>query len=335
VSSFISGSPRIRTIWPSAAALCAILFLLPVISVAQFNGPPSTQIGPETGRPTTLTTDRKLLFPGMRDLKLTPGDLINIHLFGDSEYAPSVRIGNDGTVLLPLIGIISLQDLTVSQAEELIEQKLRDAGMYRNPQITIQIAEGPNAVVTIVGEAHGVIPITGSRRLFDVLVQAGGLPATASHVITIHRAGQTEPIVVDLGSDPLHTEMGDIPVFPGDTIVVSRIGVVYIVGAFKTSGTIALNQYSPLTLTQAAALSGGPDYTAKYDDLRLIRTEGDHRTVVKLDIKKVLYGQAPDPILQPNDLLFLPQSAWKASLQNGTAGYLLGLTGLMISILDR
>ena len=333
----VSGSPRLQSGLRALrwfAPVCALLLLTTALQ-AQFNGPASSLNGPEINRPATVTTDRAVLFPGTRDIRLTPGDLLNIHLFGQPDYTPTVRLGNDGTVLLPLIGIVTLQNLSITQAEELIAGKLEEAGMYRNPQVTVQIAEGPNAVVTVVGEAHGIIPISGSRRLFDVLSAAGGLPATASHVITINRPGESEPIVVDLGSDPLHSELANIPVFPGDTIVVSRIGVVYVLGAFKNSGVIPLTQYSPLTLTEATALSGGPDPTAKYADLHLIRTVGDHRTVVQLDIKKVLYGQAPDPILQPNDIVFLPQSTLKASIQNGSLGYILGVVGLLISIVYR
>jgi polysaccharide export outer membrane protein len=204
--------------------------------------------------------------------------------------------------------------------------------MYRDPQVTIQITEGPNAVVTLTGELHTVIPIAGSRRLLDVLSTAGGLPASASHVITIHRPGVAEPIVVDLGVDPMSSQLADVPIFAGDTIVVARIGIVYMLGSFKTPGTISLTPYQPLTLLQATALSGGPTFEAKNSDLRIIRTVGDRRTLVKLDIHDVLFGKAPDPILQPNDIVFLPSSALKASITNGTLGTFLGLTGLLYSI---
>jgi polysaccharide export outer membrane protein len=117
--------------------------------------------------------------------------------------------------------------------------------------------------------------------------------------------------------------------------VVSRIGVVYMIGAFKTPGTIPLTPYTPLTLMQATALSGGISFEGKFDDLRVIRTIGGERTVVKLDIKKVLYGKAPDPILQPNDIVFLPSSALKASIGNGSVGTLLGIASLLISVALR
>lgn len=278
----------------------------------------------------TLTTDRALLFPSGRDLQLTYGDLLAVRVYGEPDYTPTVRIGTDGQVLLPLIGIANLQGLSITAAEELIAKRLRDAGMFKDPQVTVQLLEGPSAFVTVIGEAHGIIPVNGPRRLLDVLAASGGLPATASHVITINRPGQ-KPLVVDLGSDPQSSELANIPIFPGDTVVVAHLGIVYIVGEFKTQGAIPLTSGAPMTLLQATALSGGPVFTAKYDDLRLIRTTGQQRTVVKLDIHKVLYGKSPDPILQAGDIIFLPSSALKQAIQSGGVNALLTLANLAVT----
>jgi polysaccharide export outer membrane protein len=311
-------------------ALLALL-LLCACAHAQFNGPPSLGTT-EINRPITFTTDPSILYPAEPDLVLAPGDLIAIHIYADSDYIPTARIAPDGTVLLPLIGIVHLQGLSVIKAEQLIAEKLVAAGMYRDPQVSLQIAEGPNSVVTIAGEVHGVIPVIGPRRLLDVLTAAGGLPATASHIITINRPGLAQPIVVDLGSDPLNSSLGDIPVLRGDTIITSRIGIVYVLGAFKTSGVIPLNAYTPLTLTELTSLSGGMLFEGRSKDLRIIRTVGNSRTVAVYDIKKVLDGKAPDPILQPNDIVYLPIVPLKQALSSGGLASVLGLVTLAISL---
>lgn len=296
---------------------------------AQFNEPAASV---PTGAPAALTTNRRLLYPSTPDVRLGPGDLIQVHVFGQQDYTPTVRVTSDGEVVLPLIGGVPLNGLTIPQAEQLVHDRLKAASVYLDPQVTVQLQEGPNAVATVTGESHGVVPIVGSRRLLDVLALAGGLPATASHVITLQRPGAAQPLVVDLGNDPLHSDMANVPIFAGDTIVVSRIGIVYVVGAFKQQGAIPLTQYSPLTLTEATALSGGINFQAKYSDLHLIRTVGDKRTVVKLNIDRILHGKDPDPILQANDVVFLPDSFLKASLGNGSIPTLLGVVSLLISV---
>ena len=314
--------------------LPALILLLmgSAVSFAKFSGP-ATSSTSTYNQPLTVTTNPAILYPGERDVVLTVGDMIAVRVFSDSEYTASVRINNDGTVLLPLIGIVHLEGLSVTKAEQLVAEKLSAAGMYRDPQVILQITEGPNSVVTIVGETHAVVPIIGSRRLFDVLSIGGGLPSTASHVLTIDRPGVTDPIVVDLGTDPLHSSLANIPVYPGDTIVVSRIGVVYMLGAFGgSSGTIPLNAYTPLTLTEATALSGGIKFTGNFSDLRIIRTSGDHRTVAVYNIKKVLNGKVPDPILQPNDIVYLPRVPLKEFVSSGALGTVLGLVSLALTI---
>lgn len=318
--------------WSIVAAVCVLLLIGSSSASGQFSGP-ATSSTAAYNQSLTATTDPGILYPGERDVVLTIGDMISIRLLSDAEYTTSVRINNDGTVLLPLIGIVHLEGLSVTQAEQLLAQKFVADGMYRDPQVTLQITEGPNAVVTIIGEVHAVVPVVGSRHLLDVLSTAGGLPPTASHVITINRPGVEKPIVVDLGTDPMRSSLGNIPVFPGDTIVVSRIGIVYIFGSFGgTAGTVPLNAYTPLTLTEATALSGGIKWEANNSDLRIIRTVGDHRTVAVYNIKRVLNGKDPDPILQPNDIVYLPPVPLKQALSGQAIGTILGIVDMALFI---
>ncbi|SEG32108.1 polysaccharide export outer membrane protein [Bryocella elongata] len=321
----------------STARLARLSFvLLPLLLAAsgaraQFNGPATSSVGAELNRPTSITTDQSLLYPVEHDQVLTVGDEVQVHIFNQPEYVPIGRIGANGNILLPLIGEIKLAGLSISEAEVHIAHALDQAGMYRDPAVTLTVTEGPNTAATMIGEMHGVVPIIGSRPLLEVLSAAGGLPPTASHVITINRPGSLEPIVVDLGSDPLHSARSNVPIFPGDTVIVARIGVVYMVGQFKNPGVINLTPYAPLTLMQASALTGGLAFDAKPHDVRIIRTIGDKRTVVKLDASAVFYGKAPDPILQPNDIVFVPQSGLKLAIEQGGLGTLIGAVSLAVT----
>ena len=312
------------------AALAVLLVALTTpLAHAQFNGP---ALPPSAGinRPTTVTTDPAILFPASRDVVLGSGDVVTVKVFGPGDYAATVRVGVDGKVQLPLIGVVSLGGLTIGAAENFIATKLVEAGMFRNPQVSLQLVEGPRAAVSLIGEVHGVVPIVGERRLLDILAAAGGLPPTASHIITIDRPGLAQPIVVDLGTDPARSALANIPVFGGDTIIVARVGVVYVLGAFKQQGSIPILQNSPLTLMQVTSLSGGPNFEGHYSDLRIIRTVENRRIVVKIDIQKVLYGKAPDPVLQADDIVFLPDSALKAVIKSGGIGTLLGIASLAL-----
>ena len=100
--------------------------------------------------------------------------------YGSPDYAPTVRVGLDGTIQLPLIGSVQVEGLTVHQAQDLIAQKLVSAGMYRDPQVSIQMTESPNQIATVTGELHGIVPIIGERRLYDVLAAVAVAVADAA-----------------------------------------------------------------------------------------------------------------------------------------------------------
>jgi polysaccharide export outer membrane protein len=336
-----------------------VLFLVVAVSGrsawAQFSGPAlgaSTQVNP----PVTITTDPAILYPGHRDVILGREDLLTVRLYGSTDYTPTARVALDGSIQLPLVGTLQVEGLTLHQAQDLIAQKLIAAGMYRDPQVSIQITDSPNLIATVVGELHGVVPIIGERRLYDVLatvgagggsgaslsptattvvVGGGGLPSTASHVITINRPGVAEPITVDLGTDPAKSAMADIPIFPRDTIIVPRVGVVYVLGAFKTQGAIPLQQNSPITLMKVAALAGGPGFEGSYGDLRIIRSVGLSRQVVRIDIKKVINGKAPDPVLLAEDIVFLPSNPMKAAIKSGGLSTLLGIASILVIAIQQ
>ncbi len=328
------GDRRRRTVDGSLRALLYIsLLLLFSFSCSQARGQfsgPALGASTPVNTPLTPTTDPAILYPAAREIRLGPGDLISVHIYDAPDYNPTVRVSIDGVIQLPLVGTMPVQDVTLHDAERRIAERLVNAGMYRNPQVTIQLMESPNQVATVTGELHSVVPIVGQRRLFDVLALAGGLPNTASHLITINRPGVDQPIVIDLGTDPAHSKLANVPIFAKDTIVVPRVGLVYVLGAFKGQGAFALNQNTPLTMMQVAALAGGPGFEGKSADLRLIRTVGTNRTVVKLNIKRIINGKDPDPVLQADDIVFLPSDAVKSAIKSGGISTVLGIASLLI-----
>jgi polysaccharide biosynthesis/export protein len=271
-----------------------------------------------------------MLYPG-EDFLLGPGDLIQVRVFLQQDYQATVRLGLDGTAQLPFIGSVPLQGLTVRAAQLLIAERLRVGQFYRDPDVIIQVEDTVNGSVQITGELHATVPVATQRSLKEVLLTAGGLPATASHTVKIVRPGLKDPIVVELGTDLAASTTANIQVQPHDIIQITRASVVYVLGAFKSQGSVPLDQASPLTLMQLAALSGGVGFEGKFADLRLIRTVGNDRKVIKVDIKKVRDGKADDPILQANDIVFLPTDTMKAAIKSLGVGGVLGIVSILIA----
>jgi polysaccharide export outer membrane protein len=307
----------------------ALLCLVPTGARAQFSGPALTSPTLDRVLPAP-TPAADLLRLNHGEIHLSPGDLVSVHIFGFTNYDSTVRVTLDDTLQLPLIGLVSVKNLTLEQAEILIAARLKTAGMYRDPQVNLQVLESATQTVTVTGEAHAILPVSGVRHLLEILAAAGGLPANASHTITIDRPGVAQPIVVDLPTDPLRSAESNILIYPGDTVVTSRVGVVYLLGEFKTPGAIPIQQNSPITLLQAASLGGGPLFSGHLNDLRILRTVNRQRTLIHLDIKRIMQGKDPDPVLQADDVLYLPPSAAKAALSSGGVGVLLNLVSVIL-----
>lgn len=325
-----------RQLWKTTPARWAIVLLLnmAMIAHAQFSG---TSRGADEGvnRPQTVTTDPAILFPPPRDIRLAPGDTVGITIYGADDYKPVDKVSLDGYLHLPMIGPVQVQGLSPHEAEHMIASKLEAAGMYHNPQVSLVITESPNQIATVLGEVHGVVPVLVPKRLFDVLAVAGGLTNASSHIVTIHRVGVPDPIVVDLGNDPIQSRMANVPIFSGDTILVGRTGSIYMVGAVKTPSMVPLSQNTPLTLMQAVSISGGYLFEAKLNDTKIIRTVGTQRTMVNVHLRRVLDGKDPDPVLQADDIVLVPTSTIRAAIRNGGIGTALGVVSLLTVFILR
>ena len=274
-----------------------------------------------------ITTDPAVLFPPLRDLTLLPGDLLKISVYGVlPEYADTERVGLDGTVRMNLGGVIHVGGLSTKDAEAAMSAQFEQAEIFHNAQVSVEVTEAPLHFATVVGEVKATIPIIGPKHLLELVAAAGGIPASASTIVRIDREDQAEPIIVDIGNDPAHAIQSNIPIFSGDVITVGRVGQYYILGAVSRPGIGQLSGALPVTAMQAVTAAGGLTYPAKGDEARLIRTVGDQRTLINLQLRQIVDGKQPDPVLQSDDILLIPSNALKKILASQSVVGVIGLS---------
>jgi len=119
---------------------------------------------------------------------------------------------------------------------------------------------------------------------------------------------------------------------PGDIVKVLRAGIVYVVGEVQRPGGFAMKSNEKMSVLQVIALSGGLTRTASKASARIIRTDEQtgERAQTPIDLSKILSGKAPDPMLEPKDIVFVPNSATKTTLSRGVEVAAQTLTGLLI-----
>jgi polysaccharide export outer membrane protein len=249
------------------------------------------------------------------NVKLGIGDLIEITVFGVPDLSTKTRISGSGDIYLPLIDYVHVADLTTDEAQELIQKRLEDGGFVRGPHVSIFVDESASQGITMVGEVArpGTYPAIGERRLFDLISAAGGLSERAGRNVTIERRGDPgQKIELQLSSNLVDDTKDNVDVFPGDTIIVSRAGIIYVVGDVNHPSGFLIED-NALSVLKALALAGGGTRTSALSKTRILRQTPNGVQEIPVNLKKVLYAKAPDVALVKGDILFVPGSGPKAA----------------------
>ncbi len=262
------------------------------------------------------------------DYILGQGDRLSIQVFGANDLPTTpVDVSAEGDIVAPLVGRVHAGGMSVRGLESALTENY--AKFYKNPEVTVTVAEYRSEPVTVVGSVNtpGVVQLRRPTRLMEVLSQAGGLRQDAgnSAFVTSNRpannsSGQTNDQEfttqeIDLrkiieGEDPNL----NILVRPNDLITIPKAKMVYVIGDVGRPGGYVLDEHSnALSVLQALALAGGVNKTAKAGQSRILRrgNSGSERTESKINLSKILSDKAPDVELHADDILFVPNSVAK------------------------
>jgi polysaccharide export outer membrane protein len=263
-------------------------------------------------------------------IRLGQGDLVEVNVYDVPELNTRTRVSDSGDIDMPLVNKVHVEGLTVDEAEKVIEQRLEHGGFVRNPHVQLFVSEYTSDGTSILGEVArpGVYPVLGEQRLFSLLSAAGGLSPAAGTTITVtHKAAPDKPVVVPISRNLEDHPDSNVPVYPGDTVMVRRADVIYVVGDVNRPSGFLMDNGGKLSVLQAIALAGGTTNTAKLSGARIIRKSPQGVNEIPVSLKKMLQAKTGDVPLQANDILFVPASARKiiggrtaeAALQMATA----------------
>jgi polysaccharide biosynthesis/export protein len=248
-------------------------------------------------------------------IRLGPGDLLDVSIYGVPDLSTKTRIGNNGNIYLPLVNYVHVGNLTLDAAQAAIEKQYVAGGFLVDPHVNVFIDEYASQGANVLGAVNrpGVYPVLGKQGLLDVIAAAGGLADKAGMTATIsHRDQSDQAITVSLRGNNEEKAFVTTQILPGDTVFVHKADVVYIVGDVNRPSGLMMDSGN-LTVLQAIALVGGTTRTAKLNDVKIIRKGVSGMTETTVPLKKILRAKAPDVPLEANDILFVPSSATKAA----------------------
>jgi polysaccharide export outer membrane protein len=290
------------------------------------------------------------------DYLISPEDLLDIYIMDVPELSRQYRVTPSGRLVFPLLpSAIKAEGLTPDEISKELASALRANGLVSNPHISVTVKESRLHSVAIAGAVKKpqIYPVFGRTNLLDILSLGGGLDENAGSVVRITR-GELGMRAVSDGTRPGAAtgagqqsftidlkrllETGDpelnVAVYPGDSVTVPMGGVVYVVGAVnKPGGFVLSTQRQGLTVTQALALAENPKDTAIKDRALVVRRGEQYpggRQEIAINLRTVMAGNSPDVVLQPNDILYIPESSSRKALRRGADAAIQMLIGAVI-----
>jgi polysaccharide export outer membrane protein len=267
------------------------------------------------------------------ELTIAAGDLLDVSIFDSVELSSKARVDPSGNLTLPVGGIVHVAGLTAEAAATAVEKRMRDEDIVKVPHVTVFVLEYATQGVSVLGEVNkpAVYPLLGSHGLLDLISAAGGSTPNAGKAVTItHRGDPSHPVTVQLESKPGSIENFNPDIEPGDTIVVARAGLVYVVGDVVKPGGFVIENNDRLTVIEAVALAQGINHTALLNSSKIIRKTATGREELPMPLSRILANKAPDVPLEDGDILFVPFSASKNIAYHGILSALQLATGVAI-----
>ena len=288
---------------------------------------PTTVVGyrqpPTPDKPTSVTSS---LSPAQR-LTVAPGDSLRVRIYEryGGNIFPTIqsqsadlgiqRVADNGSIKIPVVGVVRVAGLDLNQIEARIIQEL--GNKVQEPEVIVEFDSPRTHSVMVSGDVKNpgrISMLEDVRSVVDAINKAGGpivsQTGTANQLqVVVRRNGQV--ILTSQFSDLLAGS--DIAVQKGDEIVVRPNSRIFtVLGAVVRSGNVEMTKHN-LTLLEALGQVGGlNDVRANKTGVYVFRM-GDLETnptargrVFRLDLfQPVSIFVAQQFGLQPRDVIYV------------------------------
>ncbi len=243
------------------------------------------------------------------EYRISTKDLLEIKVFELPELNQTVRVAEDGTIMLAVIGQVPAAGLTARELEQKIAEIL-DAKYTKGAHVTVIIREHQKIAVLGAVSRPGLYEMAGPTTLLQILSQAGGLTLQAGkeiHILRKQNNGDKERIVINVDDLMRRDIKSNLLLKPDDEIVVpfDQTLTVYVYGEVRNPGAIQFKESRGLTLLQAVAQAGGLTEWANAVQVLVKRKDPQTGQEKNLwfNLKKIIDGKRPDFPLKDGDII--------------------------------
>jgi polysaccharide export outer membrane protein len=235
--------------------------------------------------------------------RVQPGDSLRITVEGDESLSRVYGVDSAGAFRMPLIGLVQAGGRTTDEIAQEIARRLREGNFYRDPKVTVEIAQRAEPKVTVLGAVRhgGDFTLQAGWRLSDALNAAQPTDTADLSAVRLERLNGERLTINHLKFVQEGDESANPPLQAGDRIFVPlRVGGrnVLVLGAVRTPG--AFEYESARTLIQAIGKAGGTLPEADTARIQIRRANQAEPIPVNLN---TIQG---DVELQPGDQINVP-----------------------------
>lgn len=240
----------------------------------------------------------------LREYVLGPGDVLKVTVYQNADLTLETRVSEAGSISYPLLNSVKVGGLSVTAAEKLIADGLRNGNFLKSPQVNVAVVQVRGHQASVLGLVNkpGRYPIeVAGLKLSDLVAMAGGVATGGSEIVTLvgTRDGKAFRQEVDLPSLFSGQAKSDDPVvLNGDVIYVDRVPTFYIYGEVLRGGQLRLER--GMTVRQALAAGGGVTQRGTQKGMKLHRKDAAGEV-------KILDATLEMPVL-PNDVIYVKES---------------------------
>lgn len=249
----------------------------------------------------------------VNDYRIGPKDLLEITVFMLPELTQTVRVAEDGSITMPLLGKVEVAGQTAQELEQKLASIL-DKQYTKDARVTVFIKEYQKISILGAVGRPGQYELVGPTTLLQAIAQAGGLTAQAMNELYVYRMGpegKQERIALKLydvtsgGNQELN-----ITLQPKDVVMIpiDQTLNVFVYGEVRTPGVIPYLSSKKITLLQAIAQAGGPTEWAKKSKVLIKRKDLKTGKEMKIpvNLKSMIGGKIADIVLQEGDVVIVP-----------------------------
>lgn len=207
------------------------------------------------------------------DYVIGPGDEIRLQVWGSIDAEFSLVVNRHGQISLPKVGVVNLAGVRAGDLESVLRSKI--GRIFRNFDLNATLGRLRSIQVYVVGQARqpGTHTVSSLSTLINALFEVGGPNNNGSmRLIQLKRNGELVGELDLYDFIARGDRSGDVPLQPGDVIVIPPVGPrVAVLGAFEQPAIYELKGTS--SIGEVLDLGGGLSVLAKPEKALLERIE--------------------------------------------------------------